>query len=32
MGEISEPEDPSMIQRDAKDWKVHHLNFHRVDV
>jgi DnaJ homolog subfamily C member 2 len=22
-GEISEPEDPLMLQRDAKDWKVH---------
>ena len=21
-GEISEPEDPLMLQRDAKDWKV----------
>ena len=22
VGEISEPEDPMMLQRDAKDWKV----------
>ena len=22
VGEISEPEDPLMLQRDAKDWKV----------
>ena len=28
-GEISEPEDPLMLQRDAKDWKVcHDLAFH----
>lgn len=25
-GEISEPEDPMMLQRDAKDWKVRHTH------
>ena len=25
-GEISEPEDPLMLSRDAKDWKVRLLN------
>lgn len=26
-GEISEPEDPLMLQRDAKDWKVKEFLF-----
>lgn len=27
-GEISEPEDPLMLQRDAKDWKVLYISAH----
>ena len=27
-GEISEPEDPLMLQRDAKDWKVHLIPYY----
>jgi len=27
-GEISEPEDPSMLLRDAKEWKVFSLHMH----
>lgn len=31
-GEISEPEDPLMLQRDAKDWKVGRLHVPSGDV